>query len=82
MNLRPFLIAGLLGLLAACASTPQPHIQHADRLPGAQAGSTAGDDDSGVTDIRKDVLEELGRDGPKPVIRRGSASPTSSRRPC
>ncbi len=75
MNLRPFLIASLLGLLAACASNPQPRIQHADRLPGTQAGSNAGSDDSGVTGIRKDVLEELGRDGPKPVIRRGSGAP-------
>ena len=74
MNLRPFLIASLLGLLAACASNPQPRIQHADRLPGTQAGSNAGTDDSGVTGIRKDVLEELGRDGPKPVIRRGNGA--------
>jgi len=74
MNLRPFLIASLLGLLAACASNPQPHIQHADRLPGAQAGSNAADDPSGVTQIRSDVLEELGRDGPKPVIRRGNGA--------
>jgi general secretion pathway protein D len=28
-----------------------------------------------VSGIRKDVLEELGRDGPKPVIRRGSGAP-------
>ena len=74
MNLRPFLIASLLGLLAACASNPQPRIQHADRLPGTQAGSNAGSDDSGVTGIRKDVLEELGRDGPQPVIRRGNGA--------
>jgi general secretion pathway protein D len=74
MNLRPFLIASLLGLLAACASNPQPHIQHADRLPGTQAGSNAGDDPSGVGRIRSDVLEELGRDGPKPVIRRGNGA--------
>ena len=74
MNLRPFLIASVLGLLAACASNPQPRIEHADRLPGTQAGSTAGTDDSGVTGIRKDVLEELGRDGPKPVIRRGNGA--------
>ena len=74
MNLRPFLIASLLGLLAACASNPQPHMQHADRLSGAQAGSSAGDDPSGVTRIRSDVLEELGRDGPKPVIRRGNGA--------
>lgn len=74
MNLRPFLIASLLGLLAACASNPQPRIQHADRLPGTQAGSNAGTDDGGVTRIRSDVLEELGRDGPKPVIRRGNGA--------
>src|SRR6478672_7701701 len=85
MNLRPFLIASLLGLLAACASNPQPRIEHADRLPGTQAGSNAGTDASGVTQIRSDVLEELGRDGPKPVTRRGNG-PTitegpASRRP-
>jgi general secretion pathway protein D len=74
MNLRPFLIASLLGLLAACASNPQPHIQHADRLPGAQAGQAAGGDDADVTGIRKEVMEELGRDGPKPVIRRGNGA--------
>lgn len=74
MNLRLFLIASLLGLLAACASNPQPHVQHADRLPGAQAGSNGGDDPSGLTSIRSDVLEELGRDGPKPVIRRGNGA--------
>ena len=74
MNLRPFLIAGLLGLLAACASNPQPHIRQADRLPGTQAGSNAGEDASGVTSTRKEVLEELGRDGPKPVIRRGNGA--------
>ncbi|GHC09579.1 type II secretion system secretin GspD [Thermomonas carbonis] len=75
MNLRPFLIASLLGLLAACASNPQPQIRHADRLPAGQAGQQVAGDDSGVSGIRRDVLEELGRDGPKPVIRRGSASP-------
>ncbi|HSD17064.1 MAG TPA: type II secretion system secretin GspD [Thermomonas sp.] len=74
MNLRPFLIASLLGLLAACASDPQPHIQHADRLPAAQAGSNAGTDDGDVTSVHRDVLAELGRDGPKPVIRRGNGA--------
>ena len=75
MNLRPILIASLVGLLAACASSPHPQIRHADRLPGVEAGQATGDDASGVTGIRKDVLEELGRDGPKPVIRRSSATP-------
>ena len=74
MNLRPFLIAGMLGLLAACASDPQPRIEHADRLPGTQAGSHAGTDDPGVTHVRSDVLAELGRDGPTPVIRRGNGA--------
>ena len=75
MNLRPILIAGLVGLLAACASNPQPQIRHADRLPARQAGQQAGDAGSDVAGIRKEVLEELGRDGPKPVIRRGSGAP-------
>ena len=75
MNLRPILIAGLVGLLAACASNPQPQIRHADRLPAGQAGQQAGDAGSDVAGIRKEVLEELGRDGPKPVIRRGSGAP-------
>lgn len=75
MNLRPILIAGLAGLLAACASNPQPQIRHADRLPVGQAGQQAGDAGSDVSGIRKEVLEELGREGPKPVIRRGSGAP-------
>lgn len=68
MNLRPLLIAALLGMLAACASAPQPRIERADRLPGAQAGAQSGD-------VRSEVLESLGNDGPKPVIRRGATTP-------
>ena len=67
MNARPFAVAVLLSLLAACASMPPPQMQRADRLPGAQAGSDG---------IRNERLpESLGNRGPQPVIRRGSASP-------
>lgn len=65
MNVRPFLATAVLGLLAACASVPPPQIQRADRLPGAQAGS-----------VRTESLpDSMGNAGPRPVIRRGSASP-------
>ena len=65
MNVRPFLAAIALSLLAACASAPTPQIQRADRLPGEQAGG-----------VRTDALPEgLGNDGPRPVIRRGANAP-------
>jgi general secretion pathway protein D len=64
MNVRPFLATALLGLLAACASMPPPTIQRADQLPGSQAG--------GPTEA---VPETMGKSGPRPVIRRGSAAP-------
>ena len=74
MNLRPFLGALLLATLAGCASAPQPRVQHAERLPAAQAGAASTTTVTGG-DIRREVLEELGSDGPRPVIRRGSAAP-------
>ncbi len=67
MNLRLFPIALLLGLLAGCASAPQPQVRHADRLPGAQAGS------DGIA--RERLPETMGNTGPAPVIRRGSGAP-------
>ena len=75
MNLRPLLGALLLGVLAACASAPQPQVHHAPRLPAAQAGAAT--TDATVLDggIRREVLEALGDEGPKPVIRRASATP-------
>ncbi len=67
MNLRPFLIALMTALLAACASMPPPQVRHADRLPGAQAGTEG---------VRQDHLpESMGNSGPLPVIRRGSSAP-------
>ncbi|MFT4179205.1 MAG: type II secretion system secretin GspD [Thermomonas sp.] len=75
MNLRPFLAALLLALLAGCASAPQPAMHRAaDPLPGAQAGSASPEAD-GLGDLRKDVREQLANDGPKPVIRRSNSLP-------
>ena len=75
MNLRPFLSALLLGVLAACASVPQPQVHRAPRLPAAQAGAATSDATLLDGGIRREVLEELGSDGPRPVIRRASAAP-------
>jgi len=67
MNLRPFLIASLIALLAACSSMPTPQVRHADRLPGAQAGTDG---------IRHEQLPDaMGGSGPMPVIRRGTSAP-------
>ena len=67
MNVRPFAIAAMLSLLAACASMPPPQMQRAERLPDTQAGRDS---------IRNERLpESMGKRGPQPVIRRGSAAP-------
>ncbi len=67
MNLRPFLIALMTVLLAACASMPPPQVRHADRLPSAQSGAGG---------IQQDRLpDSLGNSGPTPVIRRGRSAP-------
>ncbi|MFZ5607882.1 MAG: type II secretion system secretin GspD [Pseudomonadota bacterium] len=58
---RPFLLALAAGLLAACASVPQPQLHRAAQVPAAPA-----------QDLRSEVLQELGSNGPQPVIRRGS----------
>jgi general secretion pathway protein D len=65
MNVRPFLAAAVLGLLAACASLPPPQIQRADQLPGAQA-------EGGRSESLPDAM---GNAGPRPVIRRGAGAP-------
>jgi len=65
MKVRPFLIAAMLGLLAACASAPTPQMQRAERLPGTQADG-----------IQASALPDtLGNEGPRPVIRRGASTP-------
>ena len=75
MNLRPFLMATLLGVLAGCASAPTPEMRHADRLPDTEAGTASSGTSSAGPEIRREVLQELGSEGPKPVIRRGSTLP-------
>ena len=65
MNVRPFLAAIVLSLLAACASAPMPQMQRAERLPSGDAAGVRAD---GSPDT-------LGNEGPRPVIRRGSAAP-------
>ena len=67
MNLRPFLIALMIALLASCASMPPPQVRHADRLPGESA------DADGVRQAR--LPDTLGNSGPMPVIRRGTTAP-------
>lgn len=64
---RPLLAALLAGLLAACASAPVPQMSRSDQVTHQstqQADAEA---------IRRDVLEELGSESPRPVIRRGTA---------
>jgi general secretion pathway protein D len=65
MNVRPFLAAAMLGLLAACAGMPAPQMQRAQQLPGTQP--------AGVHAER--LPETMGGDGPRPVIRRGAGAP-------
>ncbi|WP_240097425.1 type II secretion system secretin GspD [Thermomonas flagellata] len=69
MNVRPLLAAALFGLLAACASAPEPQLHRADRLPAAQA-LQPGTAEAG--DVRQ---EPLGGEGPRPVIRRAATPP-------
>src|SRR3954470_5286083 len=67
MNLRPFLITSMIALLAACSSMPTPQVRHAERLPGAHAGTDG---------IRHEQLPDaMGGSGPMPVIRRGTSAP-------
>lgn len=67
MNCRPLLAVTALSLLAACATAPTPQLQRAERLPGA---NSAGDG------VRQEPLQDaLGDSGPRPVIRRGTATP-------
>ena len=67
--LRAFLPALLLGLLAACAAVPQPRMQRAaapSPAPAAEVKASATDD------LRREVLQEIGSEGARPVIRRGA----------
>ncbi len=67
--LRPLLVAALAGVLAGCASAPQPQMHRAAQAAGQQADAAPG------ADIRREVLQELGGDAPQPVIRRASSAP-------
>ncbi|WP_223809527.1 type II secretion system secretin GspD [Thermomonas sp. XSG] len=69
MPLRPLLVAALAGVLAGCASAPQPQMHRAAQAAGQQADAAPG------ADIRREVLQELGGDAPQPVIRRASSAP-------
>lgn len=67
--LRAFLPGLLLGLLAACAAVPQPRMQRAaapSPAPAAEGKASATDD------LRREVLQEIGSEGARPVIRRGA----------
>ena len=55
MNLRPFLMATLLGVLAGCASAPTPEMRHADRLPDTEAGTASSGTSSAGPEIRREV---------------------------
>jgi general secretion pathway protein D len=66
---RAFLLALLACLLAACAGAPQPKMQRAGQLPAQPGGA---DTATGAGGIRQDVLQELGGEGPQPVIKRGN----------
>ena len=67
--LRPLLVAALAGVLAGCASAPQPQMHRAAQAADQQADAAPG------ADIRREVLQELGGDAPQPVIRRASSAP-------
>ncbi len=69
--LRAFLPALLVGLLAACASAPQPRMQRA-AAPATPPPADVSVSASG--DLRRDVLQDIGSNGPQPVIRRGAGT--------
>ncbi len=62
----PLLLILSAALLVACASAPQPRMERSAHQSADQGGTN---------DIRKEVLQELGSEGPKPVMRRGSGMP-------
>lgn len=64
---RPLLAALLAGLLAACASAPTAQMHRSEQVTNQSAQPVDADA------IRRDVLEELGNESPRPVIRRGTA---------
>lgn len=64
---RPLLAALLAGLLAACVSAPTAQMHRSEQV--TDQSTQAPDADA----IRRDVLEELGNESPRPVIRRGTA---------
>lgn len=70
---RAFLLALLACLLAACAGAPQPKMQRAGQLPAQQDGDAPASATAGGS-IRQDVLQELGGEGPQPVIKRGNGA--------
>ncbi|RZA17260.1 MAG: type II secretion system protein GspD, partial [Lysobacteraceae bacterium] len=70
MSTRTCLITFALALLAGCASAPEPRMQRAERLPGTQAGAVG----AGTGDVRTEVLDALGNDAARPVIRRGNGA--------
>lgn len=66
-TLRPLLVVLLTALLSACVSAPTAQMHRSEQV--TNQGAQAPDADA----IRREVLEELGSENPRPVIRRGSA---------
>lgn len=67
---RLLAIAALVGGLAACASAPQAQMRRTQSLHGEQESAA-----TRAEEVRREVQQELGQDGPQPVIRRASSQP-------